>query len=305
MSNSRQFVVSLWMILLIFSQVEETLAAFSHHALRTQRFWAHPKQHEPRRQHRFAALQQPDWDGELEHLDKAREEFETLFLNDDDFDTNYYDDDENLSSSLLLTSAGRHRRRLEMDLLQSLQDSNDAVDELMHLWMYEPNCVDAAAALQAMENECSEGLVVEHATLHDLMQAFPTWAEPRVRLATLLFFKGETHASYAMALEAMQMKPWHFEIYSLLVMLSLREQNLGQALYWSRRGLPPIRYESDGETIHNNTRRTAWVAWAVRLAQEQLNDAERATQAMLQKKEQQQQHKASSKRQLVSDEVWQ
>lgn len=307
-NSRRQYIVSLGMTLVAFGQVEESVA-FSSSALRCpERFRAHPKQYEQPSQHRLEALHQPDLDGELEHLDKARKEFETLFLNDDDDDDDTNDDEtsgENLPSLLLLTSAGRHRRRLEMDLLESLQDSNDAVDELMHLWMYEPNCAEAAAALQAMEDECSEGLVVEQATLHDLMQAFPAWAEPRVRLATLLFFKGETQASYAMALEAIQMKPWHFEIYSLLVMLSLREQNIGQALYWARRGLPSIRYEPDGETIQKNTRRKAWVAWAVRQAQEQWNDAERATQAMLHKKEQQRQQKAASKRQLVSDEVWQ
>ena len=38
-------------------------------------------------------------------------------------------------SQQYLTSACRKRRRLELELLQSLQSSDDAVDELMSLWL--------------------------------------------------------------------------------------------------------------------------------------------------------------------------
>lgn len=189
-----------------------------------------------------------------------------------------YQQDEMESSSMLagsesedlLTTTGRHRRQLEIELLKSLTKSEEAVNELMHLWMYE-NEHDLAHELESMQDECSPGMVNEHARLNEMILQFPNWAEARARMALLLFFKGRTNESYDMAIQTLKLKPWHFEIYPLLVMISLREQQFGQALFWARRSLPPLR---EGKP---NRRRREWIRIAVELAQERLAEADQRT----------------------------
>jgi hypothetical protein len=166
-----------------------------------------------------------------------------------------------------LTTTARHRRMLEIELMKNLEHSDDAINELMHLWMYE-NDASMAHELEDMQDECSPGMRYEEGRLLEMIRDYPTWAEPRARLALLFFFQGRTRDSYTAALETLQLKPWHFEIYPLLVLLSLRERNLGQALAWARRALPPFRPNG------TNKRRTAWIRIAVSLAQDRLNQEE-------------------------------
>jgi hypothetical protein len=42
-----------------------------------------------------------------------------------------------ISQQPILTTGGRRRRQLEMDLVESLSDSDDAADQLVNLWMHE------------------------------------------------------------------------------------------------------------------------------------------------------------------------
>lgn len=208
----------------------------------------------------------------------------------------------------VMTSAGRRRRQLEMDLLRQLRtdydiddcgalagpvavdgntgmkqflqdDDNDehtplssTLDELMHLWMYEHG-PEPAAQLEAMQRVCSPGMAVEEAQLRDMMKQYPTWAEPRARLAILLFMKGISDESRNVALEALQLKPWHFDVYPILIMISLRKNNVGEALYWARQSLPTYRPNSAG----NRNRRKDWVTRALVQASEQWELAEWAT----------------------------
>jgi len=208
---------------------------------------------------------------DMEGLQRAREDFEEL-MNDHTLNCRV---DDHVPSAPILTSAGRHRRELEIELLESLRHTDDAVDELMHLWMCE-HTAEEAATLEAMEQSCSSGLVREERELRRMIDENPHWAEPRVRLAALYFFKGETDESYRTALEAQKIKPWHFEIVPLLIMLSLRQEDMSQALFWARSGLPHLR---DGRPP--SKRRREWVDRAVAKAREQWEEAERATEAFL------------------------
>lgn len=179
-------------------------------------------------------------------------------------------EDQQVQQEGLLTTTGRHRRLLEIELMKSLTKSEDAVNELMHLWMYE-NDASMAHELEEMQEECSAGMAYEENRLREMIHLFPTWAEPRARLALLLFFQGRTTDSHNMALDTLTLKPWHFEIYPLLVLLSLRQGEFGQALSWARRSLPPHR--GNGK----NKRRNEWIRIAVELAEDQLYQAEQRT----------------------------
>jgi hypothetical protein len=82
----------------------------------------------------------------------------------------------------LLTSSGCKRRELELQLLESLQDDDDAVEKLMMLWLCER---DAAATrrLQEMEQTCSNGLVEEETYLHSLIEEYGfEWVESSSQL---------------------------------------------------------------------------------------------------------------------------
>jgi hypothetical protein len=200
-------------------------------------------------------------------VESAREAFEELIQ------------DESVSSQLFpqhpLTSVSRRRRQVEMALLDSLRESDDAVDEILHLWVTERD-EDSASKILQMQEQCSAGLVEEERLLRQMVERHPTWTEPVLRLATLLYYKGRTEESYQMAIDALELKPWHIEAPQLLVLLSLRNQDVGQALYWARRGLPPLRGDAPEDRAPSSHRRQRWVERALGQAQEQLVEAELA-----------------------------
>jgi hypothetical protein len=208
-------------------------------------------------------------------------------------DEHYDDDDQNLR---LLTSAGRRLRELEIQLLESLRDNDDGVDQLVHLWTTERNAESAHALLQMQTNDqpCSVGLVQEEAALAELCRSYPGWAEPWSRLATLLFYKGIPRWSDALsaAEEAIRIKPWHFEalnVCSLILAQMDHPENpsvifgdddsvedLRRRCYrLSRLALPKL----GTHTKDHLEARQVWVARAVATAQHQLQCAEQYTTA--------------------------
>jgi hypothetical protein len=212
---------------------------------------------------------------------------------DEHYDDHYDDDDQNLR---LLTSAGRRLRELEIQLLESLRDNDDGVDQLVHLWTTERNAESAHALLQMQTNDqpCSVGLVQEEAALAELCRSYPGWAEPWSRLATLLFYKGIPRWSDALsaAEEAIRIKPWHFEalnVCSLILAQMDHPENpsvifgdddsvedLRRRCYrLSRLALPKL----DTRTKDHLEARQVWVARAVATAQHQLQCAEQYTTA--------------------------
>lgn len=167
-----------------------------------------------------------------------------------------------------LTESSRCRRRIEMDLLASLKESDDAIDELMSLWMVERD-VESARRLQEMEHWCSSGLVEEELALRRMIEEYGVdWVEPISRLAALLFYKGETEESELWCRVALAVKPWHFEVIQTLVLSSLRRQDFPSALRWRRKALPPL----NGSNHHRL--RKAWVSMALEEAQESLAKAQ-------------------------------
>ena len=222
------------------------------------------------------AAQKDDSSSPMEHddfqgIEEARKNFEEILL-DSSMSSQLYDTCE--EDDAILTSAGRHRRQLEMALLDDLRESNDALDALTSLWMNERG-KDSADKLISMQEECSAGLFEEEAQLLEMMEKYPNWAEPRVRLGLLYFYKGRTKDSYRLALEALKIKPWHIEAPQLLIMVCLRNEDLKQALYWARRSLPRMTesiMELDKERFFR--RRSVWVDNALREAQKMLTEAE-------------------------------
>ncbi|GAX23052.1 hypothetical protein FisN_15Hh048 [Fistulifera solaris] len=173
---------------------------------------------------------------------------------------------------MFLTSTGRSFRELEIELLQSLENSDDALDELVHLWTTEKD-KNAAAAMLHMQKECSEGLVDEEAMLEEMTRQFPGWAEPHSRLAMLLFHQGVDQLPRAaeMAERAIGLKPWHFEALQLLVVLNHCLKDPKKAMRYRRLSLPPLSAKD------NNRMRKKWVNDAMNAAAQLWGEAEHTT----------------------------
>jgi hypothetical protein len=199
-------------------------------------------------------------------------------------------------NQLFLTTSGRRMREVEMQLLQSLEDSDDAIDQLVHLWTTERD-EDAASDMLFMDVSCSRGLEIEEARLWQLIEEHPGWAEPHARLAAVLFHKGgPMHGSIAadMAVRAIDLKPWHFEALHLMVAISANFHDMEGSMHWSSLALPPL----DAET--KNRDRKEWVKRSLMQAKGRFQEAERMTTSIKQ---------GTSKRTVTltktSDDSWQ
>lgn len=195
----------------------------------------------------------------LEHLEKARESFESLVAKPHLF---------NDSPATTLTAASRKRREIEIGLMESLRDADDAVDELVNLWMQEKG-ESQANYLKEMEKSCSDGLLKEEELLRNMIEdSHNEWAEPISRLAAILFYKGRSveskeHADFVLR----SIKPWHFECAQLQVMNCLRLGLRKEAFQYARMALPSLNHKT------NNSARNQWVDSALRAAQKSYQDA--------------------------------
>lgn len=238
-------------------------------------------------------------DDELHDLDQARARFEEMAMMQE---TNNKHHQNQLGLAHCkedytprpLTESSRRRRVIEMELLESLRDSDDAIEELMSLWMIERG-QKAAEQLQEMEAICSPGLTKEETILERMTQEYPHWAEPFSRLASLLYFKGRTEESEELCQVAFAIKPWHFEVAHTGVLNALRNQDTKEAIRWQRRALPPLNPET------NNKARKAWVEQALKDAQDNLEKAQAAAIA----KKRGEENTSTSNNNMQAGEVWQ
>ncbi|GKZ01213.1 hypothetical protein MPSEU_001072600 [Mayamaea pseudoterrestris] len=213
--------------------------------------------------HQQEALHQAELNS-FDDLDEARRSFEQIL--------DQHAPEFALRHLHVLTSSCRRRKQLEIQLLQSLEDSDEALEELIHLWIHEGAPEDANIILD-MQEECSPGLVKEEALLKKMIRKHPSWCEPSLRLATLLFYKGRTEESFELAHRARELKPWHFEVYPLLIMLNLRGPNpsFQSAIGWARMGLPKL----------HGRRRHEWVMRAVEQAETQFETAKAISEQIM------------------------
>jgi len=188
----------------------------------------------------------------------------------------------------LLTNAGRRLRELEMELLESLTDSDAGIEELIHLWTTERD-EEASTHLLAMQSaasECSAGLVQEEAALRQMSERYPAWAEPYSRLATLLYYKGEAREAIEMAEKAVDLKPWHFEALHIAVLLSQQiQENDDDDSVAAAAATPTFIHQKRAQRLarkalpdlKDRQGRKVWVERAVAQAAQQLREAEKVT----------------------------
>lgn len=171
------------------------------------------------------------------------------------------------TSQARVSVGGRKRRLVEIGLIQSLVSSDDAIDELMSLWIRAecPTAVHSIDAIIFLEKECSSLQDAED-TLHQIIKEFPVWPEPQSRLALLLFVQGKLKESQNWVDSVLELKPWNFETQHLQLLLHLVNQDFTGALRSARKGLPPL---------DQPRKRAMWVQQAVQQAATQLAHLEK------------------------------
>jgi hypothetical protein len=181
-----------------------------------------------------------------------------------------------------LTHTALRRRQVEIRLLERLEQSDAAVDELMNVWIYEKPSAGQKAidTILSLETHC-ESLEYTISTLRRLCGGnddHQDWAELHNRLALVLALAGRTMEAAACVQKVLQLKPWHFEAQHLQVLLALQQhsQQQQQQRQWSPNhhghhptiSIPAIRAARVSlPPLSQPQRRRRWVQTAVQQAE--------------------------------------
>jgi hypothetical protein len=226
-----------------------------------------------------------DWS--INAIEEARQQLEHLIGPMIFDDPNVHDNNNILSMDTttktkkkphLLTNAGRKRRNIEIRLLQSLQNNDDAIDELMTIWIHEcPHQIvniDIVQFMSSYDSTCT--LQEAEIVLRNILQDCPVtmWSEPGARLAYILFVQEQYDECEQYVEAVLSVKPWHFEMIQLQILLALQyHHSMSRALHIARQyGLPPL---------HHRKHRSRWVQHMTELAQNQLQQLEYYTASEL------------------------
>lgn len=190
----------------------------------------------------------------------------------------------------ILTSTCKKRKEIEIQLLQSLEYSDDGIDELMSLWIIAecPNNRINSQTLIDFETIDYLSTYGKEVTLRKIItDSNMEWIEPMNRLAYILYMKREYNECQYWLNIILQEKPWHFDALQLQLLLVLSSSNHTsdshhhyrstsnrkrkcaiipiEAIYWARKGLPPI---------HHTKRRKVWINNAINHAKHTLYQLE-------------------------------
>jgi len=162
-----------------------------------------------------------------------------------------------------MSTTAKDRRRMEIQLLKSLEDTDRTLSDLWALWFSERGAEPASNLLRA-EELSSQGssqwykseeklkCIIEDEGIH--------WAEPLNRLATLFYQQGRLKESKALCEAVLSVKPWHFGALSGITLVCAAMGDSVNARIWSDRRLPPLQENGDNEL------RKIWVTRAVKEA---------------------------------------
>lgn len=141
--------------------------------------------------------------------------------------------------------SGTRRRQLEaeMALIEALgaPDPSEAIAGLWRAWFRERGAKNLARLTQVDEWIAGGELFWNRAErlAAELSAEFPDWAEPKNRLATVLYLLARYDESVRLCEEVIAMKPHHFGALSGIVMCHLKRGDVEAAETWAARQLPP------------------------------------------------------------------
>ena len=175
-----------------------------------------------------------------------------------------------------LTAIQRERRLKELNLLSSLTDSDEGINELWSLWFSERGPTAATILLRAEElvsqsSKQPQKLEEAESVLWGLIESYGLhWAEPVNRLATVLYLQGRLEESRALCKAVLDVKPWHFGALSGIVLVCAGLRDVSEARLWADRRLPPLIPDRT-----SGGRREIWVDQACQDARSALSFAEK------------------------------
>lgn len=155
-----------------------------------------------------------------------------------------------------MTQSRKEQKLIEMHLLHSLQESDEALSDIWSHWFAEQGA-DPAAELLRGEELASRG--PEHfdeaeQIFRDLIASHGLyWVEPINRLATLLYRQNRLQESKECCELVLTVKPWHFGALSGIVLVCTKMRDMVNAKMWADRRLPAFQAAGD------NSQRKQWV----------------------------------------------
>jgi hypothetical protein len=221
-----------------------------------------------------------------------------------DFDECYDNDDAaRLMESLLpppppMSTMERARRLHEIQLLEQLEQSDDASEALWELFFSERGvhkqkllgATDQLLANPETWKQCEEELrkLIEDARSvaeDDDRRPGVYFVEAVNRLATLYFLQGRLDDSYTLCRLVLHLKLWHFGALSGIVQVCIGLSHREEARFWAQKRMPtlvagtsfPPFTEKRSNGAASNPRRIEWCRQAIRNARARLKKAERNT----------------------------
>ncbi|CAB9496195.1 repeat-containing protein [Seminavis robusta] len=183
-----------------------------------------------------------------------------------------------------LTSVGRERLLVEMELLQALdcdeeKDEEKAIRNLWYYWYNErgrSNTATLMAADQLVHLGTQEGRKEAEAMYRQLIvEEGLNWAEPLNRLATLYFYQGRYAEAKDLCQMVLTIKPWQFGTATGIVTVCEKMQDTHGVNYWSTRRMPPLSEN------HGNARKE-WVKKMTQQGSSMLGRGEKVLQKAFQ-----------------------
>jgi hypothetical protein len=150
-----------------------------------------------------------------------------------------------------LTTIGREILEAEITLLESLVESNDAMDQFWSLWY---NARGPGPANDLMETEALVAQATPEAwkKAEELLRQLITregvhWVEPVNRLATLMFLQSRFQESKDLCEIVLTLKPWHFGALSGIVMVCQGLNDKEGMMEYAGQRMPPLSPKAGGD----------------------------------------------------------
>lgn len=181
-----------------------------------------------------------------------------------------------------MTITQKERREHEINLIKSLEESDEASQYLWEHWFNERGA-SPAKKLEETNILMNAGPGFWDKTEEKLLEIINEqgyyWVEPLNRLATLKYLQGKHEESKDLCLKVLDIKPWHFGALSGIVLVFVALNDSNNAKIWANRRLPPLQLT--GENEH----RREWVVRAVKDAHNALShDESRGTESDFEEK---------------------
>lgn len=190
------------------------------------------------------------------------------------------------SQVLHLTEKMKEQRFEEIQLLSSLVHSDDAISQLEDMWISERGISAKAALMHAHDLISMQSYLEAQQILLPLIDKYGIhFVEPVHCLATLYYMQGRYHDAMELLEIVLDVKPWHFDALSTMVMISTVTNNISGARIWANRRIPQLNVKNQNKGVSENNEdmindhfhhdaRFDWTKEAVEKAREKLyNDS--------------------------------